>query len=96
MSIIPAFIPENFKGGPVAPFTLKQGVIFRNQGVILSPKKVPTVNFARVPTCLIRSLINLHSMLNGTCYARRKFEDNRGCAPVWVISAENNGAVIQK
>jgi hypothetical protein len=34
-----AFIPGNFKGRPVAPLTLKQGVIFRNQGVILTPTK---------------------------------------------------------
>jgi hypothetical protein len=25
-----AFIPENFKGGPVAPLTIKQGFILRN------------------------------------------------------------------
>jgi hypothetical protein len=54
VSAFAAFILENFKGGPVAPLTLKEGVIFRNQGVILTQKS-STVNLASIsPTCLIK------------------------------------------
>jgi hypothetical protein len=36
----PVFIPENFKGGPVAPLTLEQGVVSRNRsGGHFDPKK---------------------------------------------------------
>ena len=43
----PVFIPENFKGGPVAPLTFKIGFFFRNQGVILTPQKSSIVNFVK-------------------------------------------------
>jgi hypothetical protein len=39
------FSPENCNGGPMAQLTVKQEVVLRNLGVILTPKSL-TANFA--------------------------------------------------
>ena len=43
----PVFIPENFKGGPVAPLTFKTGGHFQKSGGHFDPPKSSIVNFVK-------------------------------------------------